>query len=148
MTEDIEPLAPALWFRRIEMIRRGELRNIEDSLRHASHLLRLTPRPFRHVMRLSLDEEAFEALLEAGELDTAAKHLIAQPTALTIDEGRAGNIRATISCVILDRAIHGTGDEVASAILDAWTTCVLALRDEFGEDLINLPDQARQKFQS
>lgn len=135
MTEDIEPLAPALWFRRIEMIRRGELRTMEDTLRHASHLLQLTPRPFRHVVRLAVDEDSFEALLEAGEFDAAARHLIAQPTALTIDDVTTGRVRATISCVILDRAIDGSGDTVASAVLDAWTTCLLALRTVFGEDL-------------
>lgn len=142
MTDEIEPLAPALWFGRIEKIARGELSSVENSLRHAAHLLQLTPRPFRHLVRLSLDEDAFEALLEAGELDTAARHLVAQPTALTIDEDPDGPVRAVISCVILQRAIHGTGETVATAVLDAWTTCLLALRTEFGADLLSLADQA------
>lgn len=141
MTDDIEPLPSALWFRRIEMIANGELDSVENSLRHAAHLLQLTPRPFRDVVRLSLDEEAFEALLEAGNLDTAARHLVAQPTALSVDQDGNGPVRAVISCVILGRAIHGTGETVATAVLDAWTTCLLALRTEFGTDLLSLPDQ-------
>lgn len=141
MTNDIEPLTPAIWFRRIEMIAKGDLGGVENSLRHSAHLLQLTPRPFRHVVHLSLDEDAFEALLEAQEFDMAARHLIAQPTALSVDQDPEGPVRAVISCVILGRAIHGTGESVAAAVLDAWTTCLLALRTEFGADLLNLPDQ-------
>jgi hypothetical protein len=148
MTDDIEPLDAALWFRRIEMIARGELRGVENSLRHAAHLLQLTPRPFRHVVRLSLDESAFEELLDRGEFDTAAQHLVAQPTALVVDEVSDGTVRATMSCVILKRAIHGTGDTVATAVLAAWTTCLLALRTEFGADLVNLADEVPPRGQS
>ena len=141
MTDDLEPLEPELWFRRIEMIARGELPSVENSLRHAAHLLLLTPTPFRHVVRLSLEEDAFEALLEAGEFDTAARHLIARPTALTVNQDGDDPVRATIKCVILDRTVHVAGDTVATAVLAAWTTCLLALRDEFGADLLSLPDQ-------
>ena len=142
MTDEIEPLAPALWFRRIETIARGELSSVEASLRHAAHLLQLTPAPFRDVVRPSLNEDDFEALLEAGQFDTAARYLVAQPTALSVDEDSDGCVRAVISCVILKRAIHGTGETVATAILDAWTTCLLALRTTFGEDLLSLNDQS------
>ena len=148
MTDEIEPLAPALWFRRIETIARGELGTVERALRHAAHLLQLTPGPLRHVVRMSLEEETFEALLDAGDLDTAARHLIAQPTALTVKQEQGGSVEAIISCVILKRAIHGSGDTVAAAVLDAWTTCLLALRDTYGADLINLGDQRPLEGQS
>jgi hypothetical protein len=140
MTDEIEPLAPALWFRRIEMIARGELGPPERALRHAAHLLQLTPTPLRDIVRMSLEEESFEALLEARELDTAARHLIAQPTALTVKRESSGTVQAVISCVILKRAIQGSGETVASAVLDAWSTCLLALRDEYGADLLNLAE--------
>jgi hypothetical protein len=56
--------------------------------------------------------------------------LIAQPAALTVETVGAGqSVRATISCVILNRAIWGTGSTVATAVLSAWTTCLLALED-------------------
>lgn len=124
----VEPLASRLWFRRIERIANGELANVECALRHASHLLQLVPIRFRHVLRLAVDEDCFEALLANGDYDSAARHLIAQPAALTVDE-QAGRtrFRATIQCVILNRAVHGTGESVATAILAAWTTCLLAL---------------------
>jgi hypothetical protein len=103
--------------------RRDELRGVEKSLRHAAHLLQLTPKRFRHVLRLSLNERAFEALLDAGEFDAAARHLVAQPTALSVGEGSNGAIRAMISCEILNRVISGTGETAAIAILDAWAPC-------------------------
>jgi hypothetical protein len=148
MTDDISPLAPALWFRRIEMIAGGELRSVEHSLRHAAHLLQLTPTPLRQHVRLSLDEDGFEALLEAGEFDTAARYLVAQPTALSIDQEPSGPIRAVISCAVLNRAIHGRGETVAAAVLNAWTSCLLSLRAEFGADLISLEDQPPHIAQS
>jgi len=148
MPDDIEPLTPALWFLRIQMIASGELGSIENALRHASHLLQLTPTPFREVVRMSLDEGTFEALLEAGEFDTAARHLIAQPTSLSIEENADRPFQAVISCVILKRAICGSGDTVATAVLDAWTTCLLALRTEFGTDLVSLSDQPPHTGQS
>jgi hypothetical protein len=148
MRSERKPLAPALWFRRIEMIARGELGTVERALRHAAHLIQLTPKPFRDVVRLAMEEETFEALLEAGELDTAAKHLIAQPAALTVRQDSSGLVEAVISCVILKRAIHGSGETVAAAVLDAWTTCLLALRDEYGADLLTLTDQHRRPGQS
>src|SRR5688500_1395546 len=124
MADEIEPLDPALWFDRIEMIARGQVGGIENSLRHAGHLLQLTPTPFREVVHMSLDEDAYEALLEAGEFDTAARHLIAQPTALSVVQDSKGLVQAVISCVILNRAIRGEGVSVATAVLDAWTTCL------------------------
>lgn len=148
MTNDIEPLAPALWFQRIEMIARGDLNSMENSLRHAAHLLHLTPRPFRHVIRLSLDEDVFEALLDAGDLDTAARHLVAQPAALTIEADSPPTVRAVISCTILNQAVHGTGDSIAAAVVNAWTNCLLALRTRFGEDLLSLASQGQQLDQS
>lgn len=148
MTNDIEPLAAALWFRRIDMIGRGELDSVENSLRHAAHLLQLTPHPFRHLVRLSVDEAVFESLLEAEEFDAAARYLVAQPTALSVDEVPGDPVRATIGCAILGRAIHGTGDSVATAILNAWSTCLLELRAEYGADLLSLARQAPHKDQS
>lgn len=135
MTGDIEPLDAALWFQRVEMIADGEF-DLESALRHASHLLQLTPLPFRHVVRLAIDEGDFEALLDAGDFDVAARYLVAQPTALSIEHGDDGTlVEAAISCAILQRVIKGTGRSEAQAILAAWTSCVLALKAAYGVDL-------------
>ena len=142
MADNIEPLEPALWFDRIEMIARGQVGGIENSLRHAGHLLQLTPTSFREVVHMSLDVDSYEALLEA------ARNLIAQPTALSVELDSKGPVQAVISCVILNRAIRGEGDTVATAVLAAWTTCLLALRTEFGADLVSLGDELGHKGQS
>lgn len=129
MTEYVEPLDTALWFRQIEKIAGGGFVGMEERLRHASHLLQLTPSAFRDVVRLAVSEERFEELLEAGDLDEAAHHLIGQPTALSVEsEPGSERVRAEISCVILNRVIQGTGETVAAAVLDTWTKCLLALR--------------------
>ena len=142
MTRQPESLCAALWFRQIRKIAAGEFRDIEHALRHASHLLQLTPAPFREVVRLAIGEDQFEALLDAGDYDSAARHLIAQPTALSIEDcENDSSIRATISCVILNRAIHGRGDTVAAAVLSAWTTCLLALATESTGDTVNRPQE-------
>jgi hypothetical protein len=128
MSDSIEPLLSSVWFQRIRKVADGHLGSTENALRHASHLLQLTPSRFREVVRLTIEEEEFERLLAAGDYDTAARYLIAQPTALTVVEQDCGHsIRATISCVILNRAIHGSGPTVADALLSAWTNCLLAL---------------------
>lgn len=144
MTRDIEPLDAALWFERVEIIAAGAF-DLERSLRHASHLLQLTPYPLRHVVRLAIDEDSFEALLEAGELDAAARHLVAQPTALAIkNEGNGVLVEASISCVILKRVVTGTGPTEADAILNAWASCLLALRAEYGANLSRLSRRPRR----
>jgi hypothetical protein len=146
MTLQIEPMDAALWFRRIEKIARGDLGGTEQSLRHAAHLLQLTPLQFNHVVRLAIDEDQFEGLLADGDFDTAAQHLIAQPAALTIEpDASSSSVRATIGCVILNRAISGTGETVASAVLSAWTTCLLALEDSANR--LSLPSQPGRRYQ-
>lgn len=140
MAVEIEPLDPVLWFQRIQLIANGEL-SIENSLRHASHLLQLAPSPLRHVLRLAIDECRFEALLEAGNFNLAARHLVAQPTSLRVEpDPDRTMIVATISCEILQRVIRGTGETEAIAIMDAWSSCVLGLRSKFGADLAKLRD--------
>ena len=151
MADYVEPLDPALWFSRIEMIANGELGCVECSLRHAAHLLQLTPLPLRPQVGLSVDEDTFEALLDSGDFDTAARHLVARPTALGIESGDGtSSIRATINCSVLNRYIDGCGDTVAAAVLDAWTSCLLALRTTFGVDLdrFSLTDRLQRTGQS
>lgn len=144
MTEHIEPLDSELWFRQIEKIAQGHLAGMEQSLRHASHLLQLTPLRFREVVRLAVEEEAFETMLSSGDFDTAARHLIAQPAALAIEDHDGGrSFRATISCVILNRTIGGSGSTVAAAVLSAWTTCLLALESD--ERAAGVTDPARAR---
>ena len=89
---------------------------------------------------MGIDEEGFEALLDAGDFDTASRYLVGQPTALTVESDQeTARFQATIGCSILGRAIRGSGETVATAILDAWTTCLIGLRSEYGADLLSGP---------
>lgn len=143
MTNAIEPLTPSLWFERIVKVANGQLGSVENALRHAAHLLQLTPAPLSHVFTLESDEEGFEALLNAGSLDAAARCLVRVPTALTVEAvGEDGSYRATIDCPVRGRAVSGRGENEASAILDAWTTCLLNLRREYGSDWLIFPCQS------
>jgi hypothetical protein len=134
------PLATGLWFQRIAVIATGELGSVENSLRHAAHLVQLTPIPFRKVMPSILDEDTFEALLEAGDFDTAARQLFAAPTTLFIEtRSDDPSLRAVIGCAILKHPVDGAGNTAAAAILDAWTRWLFTLRLEFGSDLDDDP---------
>lgn len=124
-----EPLCSMIWFRQLEKIAAGEFRGIEEALRHASHLLQLTPAEFSDVARLATTEMGFETLLEAGDYDAAARCLVVQPNALTVDN-TLPTLRATISCPALKRPVHGTGETAALAVLKAWTIYLLALRTQ------------------
>lgn len=127
MTDFVEPLAPELWFRRLELIASGQMASVENALRHASHLLQLAPIAYREVVRPAIGEAPFEELLNVGDLDGAARHLVAQPLALAFSADGEQAL-ATISCPVLGHPVKASGDTIASAVLRAWTTYLLALR--------------------
>jgi len=134
-----EPLDAVLWFKRVELIANGVLGSVENSLRHASHLVAIAPQRLRPLIGLGVDPESFEELLESGDFDTAARHLVARQRALSI-EGEAGAslVRATIRCPALDARVHGIGDTIAKAVLNAWTSRLLRLKARYGEELSGL----------
>jgi hypothetical protein len=139
MADYVEPLEAALWFRRIEMIAAGALSSLESSLRHASHLLQLAPQALRPAVAFSIDEEPFEALLESGDFDAAACCLFTTPIVLSIDDPSGpGLIKATVHGPVLNGVISASGETVAQAVLNAWTSCMLAVRTKYGADLTGL----------
>lgn len=135
-----EPLSLSLWFQRIAIVATGEPGTVENSLRHAGHLVQLTPIPFRKVVPPLFDEGAFEALLDAGDFDTAARQLFVPPTTVFIETSSDDSpLRAVVACALLRRSVEGSGATAAAAILDAWAKWLTTLRLEFGSDLENDP---------
>lgn len=143
-----EPLEARLWFGRVKKIADGEIPEIERALRHAFHLLQLIPNEFRHIVRLQIEEDELEALLDAGDFDGAARQLLANPTALGVRENEPERTSAVISCPILKRTMEGEGDSIASAILGAWTNAFLAIEKEVAPSLLNPTDQPQPGCQS
>lgn len=142
MAGQIEPLPPDLWFERVEMIANGELRSTENALRHAFHLHQLAPLEFRIGEQAAIDEDSFEALLESGDLDAAARRLVSN-TALTVSTTSTGDgVEVALGCRSLKRTIRGKGNSVATAILQAWTRCVFAVRAELNPGCL---DQASEE---
>ena len=132
MANDIEPLPSDLWFDRIEMIANGELKNTERGLRHALHLLQLTPRECRPPEYDLIDEEGFEALLAKGDLDAAARRLVAAPTLHVSTRSVGETVEAAITCSTTAQTITGTGDTFAEALLQAWARCLMMMRSDLG----------------
>lgn len=128
LQKDMEPLPVGLWFERIELIARRDFPSTENALRHALHLLQLSPREFRPREYRQLDEGHYEALLEAGDLEGAARQLVAAPTLSVSTTSTPCGVRVAIRCNTLDRTLIGEGDSVADAILQAWSECLLMLR--------------------
>lgn len=130
-TSYIAPLCADVWFARIEKLARGELHSLERSLRHLFHLVQLTPPQFRHLVHSELDEEQFEVLLDAGELDLAASSLLARPLRLAIaPDGANGLVTARIQCPNCSTVFTGIGKCSASAGLASWLNCLLSLPRE------------------
>ena len=129
LPDGIEPLTPELWFERIEAIARLQLGRTENRLRHAFHLLQLTPAELRPPEYSMLDEASYEALLEAGDLEAAARTLVSAPTLSVSTSSMGSRVKVAVRCSKLDRTIIGEGDSVADAILRAWAECLLKLRE-------------------
>ena len=128
MSASIAPLCAELWFDRLEKLAAGSLGSLERSLRHACHLLQLSPEPLRPYTNWQIDEAEFESLLEDGDLDAAALLLVAAPIALSFSENDSALRTALIKCEFLGQFVVGRGDTKAEAVLDAWTSCLLVVK--------------------
>ncbi|QYU69633.1 hypothetical protein J4558_05695 [Leptolyngbya sp. 15MV] len=98
----------------------------DNALRLAHYLQNLAPPPFNAWARCGLDDDGFEALLDRGELETAAEMLIG-PALRHAVSGRAGRGRK-IARVWRDgdRAVSTAHDrDVPLALVKAWTGFML-----------------------
>lgn len=95
---------------------------------------------FRKVLSDIRQDEEFESLLEAGDLDAAARQLFGPTTKLLVERSADDeSLRAVVSCAMLKRSVDGRGACVASASLHAWANWLVSLRLEFGTALDDQP---------
>lgn len=124
------PLRADLWFERLEMVARGELGSLENSLRHTFHLVQLTPLQFRRSVRPKLDEDSFEALLEAGHLQAAATCLIRYPSSPSLATRHSGAFEAALLCAQCAFRFTSLGSCAGSAALGCWLNYFSRLPNE------------------
>lgn len=115
--DQLSPIDADLWFERLGMIARGELRSLERSLRHAFHLVQLTPEEFRRSVRPAADEPSFEALLDGRQFEDAARCLINYPTPPIVAPSAPPVVEAGMTCQQCGSLFRGAGDNPGSAIL-------------------------------
>ena len=124
------PLEADIWFDRIEMIRNQALPSTENALRHALHLLQLTPLEFRPPECAAIDEDAYETLLTSGEFEQAARCLVSAPTLSVTACSARDQARVGVQCSTLNQTFFGEGPTVADAILQVWSDYLLMLRTD------------------
>jgi hypothetical protein len=101
-------------------------------LRHAFHLVQLTPGPLKGVVRCEYSESPFEELLEHGAFDSAAVALIGSPICFELNTRLDAGKRVVDAKVWLPNQAGlpktASAESVASALLGAWSICLVALR--------------------
>jgi hypothetical protein len=129
--DSIEPLGLRSWFtsvRRLSAAATTGQAPLGSALRHAFHLVQLTPHALRGSVAAALSERAFEQLLEAEIYDIAAQALVGSPAGLALV--RQPGSRAVFAEVRFPDGPGvgcGEGRTIARAILQAWCRAVLAL---------------------
>ena len=126
----IDPLEPALWLDALRKLCRRvstDDSGIEELLRHAFHLLQLSPAPLRGVLPHELDEASFEHLLECRAFESAALALMGAYMTLELTRRPA---QAFIAKAWLSEdacSISVTSPCAASALLGAWCSALFGL---------------------
>ncbi len=127
----VEPLAPQSWFRALgklaERVDGATSDQHETLLRHAYHLLLLTPRPLKSIVRSDLTEANYEQLLDCGAFEAAAVGLIGRPVTYAIRRREADLVEAQVCLPGQARPITARAAGLAMALLAAWTQCLVAL---------------------
>lgn len=137
-SQDIEPLEPELWFHAVERLSRRisppNDNDVQSMLRHALHLVQLTPGPLKGLVRCEIGEDAFEDFLDRGALDSAAIALVGSPMCYELSSGLDRGQKAIAAKVWLPnqtgRPNPASAESVATALLGAWAACLVALRQQ------------------
>ena len=121
--EGIEPLEPETWLAQFNKLagRPHDGEALASSLRLAFHLVQLTPRPLRHLIRCTLSESSFDALLESGGFAEAALALLGEQTGYTVSRLPGGTaVTAEVRLAGDASGCEAAGATLASAVFAAW----------------------------
>lgn len=149
---DIEPLEPAVWFGAIKKlaVRQAAMmeEDLERLLRHAYHLVQLTPRPLRDTIRTELSETRFEELLQCEAFESAAIGLVG-PLSFDVSASESELVEAQVRLPDQVETIPVRSSNFASAMLGAWAQCLIALEARslkpHAENLHPAPNKARSE---
>lgn len=129
--DSIEPLGLETWFDCVERLNGLAVTSraaIGSALRHAYHLVQLTPYALRSSVSAAMSERAFEDLLEAEIYDIAAQALVGSPAGLAlVRQPGSKTIFAEVRFPEGQGTGCGQGRTIARAILQAWCRAALAL---------------------
>lgn len=139
MPDKMTSLPLDLWFERVEVIASGALGSIENSLRHAGHLLQLLPEPLSGCVTWRIDECVMERLLDAQNFDDAAKYLLGDARGVCVVSEAGNSYRANLTCAKAEQDAVGLGASEAAAILAASTACLLQIRSTLCEPYHRAP---------
>ena len=128
---DVEPLEPRSWFRMIgklaEQLESAPSDRHEPLLRRAFHVLELTPRPLRGMIRSDLAGARYEQLLDCGALESAAFGLIGHPMTYEVARLGADLHEAEVRLPGQVKPTLARGASAPIALLAAWAKCLLSL---------------------
>lgn len=134
MPQNSEPLDPETWFNQIERVAKtlsemdGE--SPDACIRRAFHIANLAPAPLRPFVKITLEEEVLERLLECGAYASAVVSLLHRDMGLTIARlPTSQEYRADVSLPHEEASGKGQHDSLEKAVLEAWAKCLLALRE-------------------
>jgi hypothetical protein len=129
--DDIEPLEPGHWMRRIRQLATWPLdddANLERALRHAFHLVQLTPRPLRHIIHCTSGEVEFEALLQTRAFEAAVFRLVGNRTPYNLSKS-SDELGVTAEVWYPDQysRCSATDRSAPLALFRAWLECNTAI---------------------
>lgn len=128
---DVEPLEPGLWFRAIRKLVQSldtpATHKLECRLRHAYHLLQLTPRPLRDVIRSEVSEVELEQLLRAAAFESVADRLVGEPLTYIVRRLSSGLYEAQVRLPSQMEGTAARGPSFASALVGAWGKNLVSL---------------------
>ena len=130
---NIEPLEPSAWFDALERLLRRQRTSRDNDLfallRHAYHLLQLTPCPLRSYVNAGADEATFERYMASAAGAQAALALVGPGMAFSISSTARDEFQARVWLTEHPGGAATTSRSLASALVGAWTKCLLDLRD-------------------